>query len=158
MYVWNILEHQFPLKYQVPTYIMENLENVQVKLINLQNFIQKSNLNIYYARIVFYLLEKLVGTNIWIFLQNQFPESYYLPKSFLKNMRRIEYVHLMNIQNTIPKSNLDIYHMILINIPRKLAKNQHYACRIIEYQFPWRYYFPLAILSNFEYCILTKTD
>ena len=37
-------------------------------------------------------------------------------------MRRIEYVRLINIQDTTPKSNFDIYQMILIDIPQKLAE------------------------------------
>ena len=158
MYVWRILEYQFPLKYYVPIYISENLEIIQVNLINLQNLIHKSDVNSYCARIVFDLLEKLLRTNIWMFLEYQFPKRYQLPKSFLKNVRRIEYVRPINIQDTTPKRNFDIYQMILINIPQKLAKNQCYLCRIIEYQSPLRYYFPLAIPSNFENYILNITD
>ena len=142
MYVWRILEYQFPLKDQLPIYISENLEIIQVKLINLQNLRHKSDAKSNCVRIVFDLLEKLGGANIWMFLEYQFP------KSFLKNVRRIEYVHLINIQDTTPKSNLDIYQMIFVNIPQKLAKNQYYVCRIIEYQFPLRYSFFIATSLN----------
>ena len=36
--------------------------------------------------------------------------------------------------------------------------NQYYVQTIIEYQFPRRYYFPLAISSNLEDYILSKTN
>ena len=34
-------------------------------------------------------------------------------------MRGIEYVHMIKIQDTIPKSNFDMGQMILANIPQK---------------------------------------
>ena len=44
-----------------------------------------------------------------------------------KNVTKIEYVHLINIQDTTTKSNFDIYQMIYVNIQQKLAKNQYYV-------------------------------
>ena len=57
-----------------------------VKLIHLQNLIQKSDFNTYYATILFSLLEKIVGINVWMFLEYQLPLRFQLPKSFLKNV------------------------------------------------------------------------
>ena len=51
-----------------------------VKLIHLQNPIQKSNFNTYYTTILSDLLEKLLGTNIWVFLEYQLPLRFQLPK------------------------------------------------------------------------------
>ena len=57
---------------------------------------------------------------------------------------------MMNIQDTIPKSNFDIYQMILINIQLKLVMNKCCVPKIIKYYFSRRYYFPLDISSNLE--------
>ena len=40
-----------------------------VQVINFQNPVDVSDLDTYYARTVFDVLEKLVGTNIWMFLE-----------------------------------------------------------------------------------------
>ena len=106
-----------------------------VKLIHLQDLMQKSDFNTYYATILFDLLEKLVGTNIWMFLEYQLPLRFYLLKSFLKNVRGMEYVHLINIRDAkYTQSTFGIYLMILINIPQKLVQNKQYVQKIIEYQ------------------------
>ena len=43
----------------------------------------------------------------------------------LNMMRGIEYVHLINIEDIIPKSNFDMCQMILANIlQKKPTKNQ----------------------------------
>ena len=69
IHMWRILDYKFPVRHWFPLPSSEKFDNYYlVKLINFQVPIQKSDFNTYYARRVFDLSEKLVKTNIWMFL------------------------------------------------------------------------------------------
>ena len=111
----TILEYQFPLRYQLPLPISEKNQiiTVHLDLINFQDPTHKSNFNTYYPRTAFDLLEKLVETKMWMFLEYQFPLRYQLQLPFLKNLRGTVYAQLINIQDTIHKRTFDTDQMIL---------------------------------------------
>ena len=125
IYLEVFLEYQFSLRYQLPLVISEKKQTINSDLeqINSQDQTRKSDFETYYARTAFDLPEKLMATKIQMFLEYQFPDRHQLPQPFLKNLRRIVYIQLINIHDTIHKRDFDIDQMIL-NVTQKLAENQ----------------------------------
>ena len=102
--------------------------NAKVELINFQDIINKSNFIAYYERTVFDLPERLVATNIWMFLE-QFLLRYQL-QLFLKNVSKNAYVQLINFTDPVHKSDFNIYHPVTVfHFPVKLAENQYIHAR-----------------------------
>ena len=124
IYLEVFLEYQLSLRYQLSLVISDKNQATptHLELINFQDSTCKSDFDTYYARITFYLPEKLVETKIWIFLEYQFPVRYQLPQQFLENLRRSVYVQLINIQDTIHKRDFHI-DQITLNVPQKLRTN-----------------------------------
>ena len=141
--MWTILRYQYPLTYQYPLAIPETLQNYYLgKLINFQDATNKSDFDTYYTRKFYDLAEKSIFGCYYYFLVR-----YWLPQQFLKNFRGTKLVQLINVQDPICKSDFDICQLIL-SIPEKLAGNQYYVWRILEYQFPLRYQLPQQFMKN----------
>ena len=143
--MWTILEYQYPLTHQYLLAISESLEEYCLsKLINFQDPTNKSDFDIYYTRKVYDL-----AVNIWMFLEYYFLVRYWLPQQLPKNFRGTSFIEMINVQDPICKSDLDNCQLIL-DIPQKLAQNQYYVWRILEYQIPVRYQLPQQFMKNFR--------
>ena len=62
-----------------------------------------------------------------------------LPKPFLKNLRSTAHVQLINIQDTIHKSDFDIYGLVAIfNFSQNLAENQYISGGFLRILVPFQ--------------------